>query len=697
MTIILDEFAAEFRQDVLRSAEATGEWQQDAFFDLFSGHLVEAGELDHADRAHYRGARGIQVDGYGGDPRDAAGVLTLIISDFDESTTPTNLTATEMKAVFNRPVNFLKKAMDAGWRTALEETAPGFGLADLIARRWAEIKKVRLFLLSNRKLSERVDGHQSGEIDGRPVTHSVWDIRRLHRFTTSGQEREDLDIDFEAEFGGGLPLLRAHATAGGDCESYLAAVPGSVLGAIYDRWGTRLLEQNVRVFLQARGKVNRGIRDTIEQDPEMFFAYNNGITATAEDVVTNERDGELRLIRTRNLQIVNGGQTTASLHIAHTRGRDLSGIFVQMKLSKIAPSLSSSVVPRISEYANTQNRVTAADFFANHPFHIRMEEFSRRLLAPSPEGTFAETKWFYERARGQFVDARAGLSRTERKKFDLENPRNQLIRKTDMAKFMRVWDEEPHVVSLGAQKNFASFAGAIGKEWKKSDTRFGEAYFREVVAKAIVFRKTERIVSTADWYGGGYRANIVAYAIAKVAHDVKQGGRAVDFERIWREQSVSSAMEAALAAAGRAACDVLTQPPDGMRNVTEWAKKQACWERVRSVDTGLSRRFVDELISADEQQERRRRTRRDQRQLAGIEAQLAVMAAGGEFWRDVDAWAGPRALLSAKERGVLRVAGRIPDSVPTEAQVRVLVELLARLVEHHECPYELPKPESASA
>ena len=697
MTITLDEFAAEFRQDVLRSAEAAGEWQQDAFFDVFCEHLVEAGELDHADRAHYRGARGVHVDGYGGDPRDAAGVLTLIINDFDESRTPTNLTATEMKAAFARPVNFLKKALEPGWRNDLEETAPGFGLADLVARRWAETKRVRLFLLSNRKLSERVDGHPSGEIGGRPVTHSVWDIRRLHRFTTSGQEREDLDIDFETDFGGGLPLLRAHATAGGDCESYLAAVPGSVLGAIYDRWGTRLLEQNVRVFLQARGKVNRGIRDTIERDPEMFFAYNNGITATAEDVVVKDRDGKLLLVRTRNLQIVNGGQTTASLHIAYTGRRDLSGIFVQMKLSKISPSLSSSVVPLISEYANTQNRVTAADFFANHPFHIRMEEFSRRLLAPSSEGTFAETKWFYERARGQFVDARARLSRTERKKFDLENPRSQLIRKTDMAKFMRVWDEEPHVVSLGAQKNFASFAADIGKEWKKSNTRFGEAYFREVVAKAIVFRKTERIVSTADWYEGGYRANVVAYAIAKLAHDVRKSERAVDFELIWRNQALSPVMETALASAAETAYEVLTHPQEGMKNVTEWAKKQACWERVRSSATRLPPRLVDDLISTQEQQDRRRSTRRDQRQLAGIEAQLAVMAAGGEFWRNVEKWGSERALLSTKEQGVLRVAGRIPDKIPTEAQVRVLVELLARLVEHNDCPYELPKPDPVPA
>ena len=689
MPISLEEFAAEFRQDVLRSADAGGVWQQDAFFELFCEHLAEAGEFDSADRSHYQGTRGIRVDGYGGDPRDASGVLTLIISDFDGSAAPPTLTGTAMKAAFTRLSNFLRKAMNPTWRNALEETAPGFGLAELIARRWSEVKKVRLFLLSNRALSERVDGHGSGELDGRPVTHSVWDIRRLHRFATSGQEREDLEIDFQTEFGGALPLLRAHAAEGGDCESYLAVIPGSVLGSIYDRWGTRLLEQNVRVFLQARGKVNKGIRETIEEEPEMFFAYNNGITATAEDVGVSERQGELLLTRAKNFQIVNGGQTTASLHIAHTAGKDLSGLFVQMKLSKIAHSRSSEVVPLISEYANTQNRVNAADFFANHPFHVDMEKFSRRLLAPSPEGTFGETKWFYERARGQFVDARVRLSRAERKKFDLEHPRHQLIRKTDLAKYMKVWDQQPHVVSLGAQKNFASFAEDIAKVWKASAVRFGEAYFREAVAKAIVFKRTERIVSAQTWYEGGYRANIVAYAIAKVAYDVSKKGRAVDFEQIWRDQALSRAMEATLAQAGETAYEVLMKPPEGMRNVTEWAKKQACWDRVRSSSVPLPPAFVEELLSPEEQQDHRRTARRDQRQLDGIEAQVAVVKAGGKFWRDVAEWGQERQLLGTKDLGVLRRAGQIPATTPTEAQVRLLTALLARLREQHNCPYEL--------
>lgn len=244
-------------------------------------------------------------------------------------------------------------------------------------------------------------------------------------------------------------------------------------------------------------------------------------------------------------------------------------------------------------------------------------------------------------------------------------------------------------MSLGAQKNFASFAQDIAKAWKASDTRFGEAYFCEAVAKAIVFKRTERIVSSQTWYEGGYRANIVAYAIAKVAHDVSEKGRAVDFEQIWRDQALSRAMEEALTKAGRTAYEVLTKPPEGMRNVTEWAKKQACWDRVRSSSAPLSPAFVAELLSLDEQQERRRTARRDQRQLDGIEAQMAVVNAGGKFWREVTNWGQERQLLGTKDLGILRRAGQIPARMPTEAQVRLLTALLARLQEQHDCPYEL--------
>ena len=482
-----------------------------------------------------------------------------------------------------------------------------------------------------------------------------------------------------AGFGGPLPVLPAQQSEA-DHESYLAIIPGKVLADIYDRWGARLLEQNVRVFLQARGKVNKGIRVTLENEPSMFFAYNNGITATAEEVDIVDDGGRLLLRRLKNFQIVNGGQTTASIHVAYRSRVDVSQTFVQMKLSVVDPERATRLVPKISEYANSQNRVSAADFFSNHPFHVRIEEFSRRIHAPAPDGTFRESKWFYERARGQFGDARARLTPAQRRKFDLENPRRQLFTKTDLAKYVNVWEGRPHEVSLGAQKNFAAFARRIGQEWNKAPDNFNEGWYREAIAKAIVFKATERLVSDQPWYEGGYRANIVAHAIAKTAHDITERGRAVDFQRIWRRQAPGPAMEEALAAASESVHDVLISPPPGISNVTEWAKKQACWVRVRDLDVSWPSAFLNDLISADEHRDVERHARRDQRELNGIESQIAVVQAGPGFWSEALAWGSDRGLLTSTEAGILRVAADPTGRrTPTEKQSFRAVEALRKL------------------
>ena len=426
----LDSFAEELFQDIVAAAGADGQIVEDVAFEKLCTAVLEAGEMDVADRVAYQGppGSGIRVDGYGGDPlEDGAGTLGLIILDFDHSRSGSRLTNTEMDVLFRRVSSFLRHALDSRWRNALEETSPAFGLADLIASRWSKVTRVRLLLVSNRQLSERAEGRETETLDGRPVTFSVWDLRRLYRFAEVGRGHEDIDVDLSGEFGGPLAVLPADQSKD-DFESYLGVIPGQVLAAIYDRFGARLLEQNVRVFLQARGKVNRGIRNTLENEPSRFFAYNNGITATAEDVDIERDNGRLLLHGMKNFQIVNGGQTTASLHVAY-RGRpgkrktevDLSRTSVQVKLTVVDRERATELVPKISEYANTQNRVSAADFFSNHPFHVRLETFSRRIYAPSAEGTFVQSKWFYERARGQYADARSQYGTTaQRKKFDLE-------------------------------------------------------------------------------------------------------------------------------------------------------------------------------------------------------------------------------------------------------------------------------------
>ena len=447
----------------------------------------------------------------------------------------------------------------------------------------------------------------------------------------------------------------------------------------------------MRVFLQARGKVNKGIRVTLENEPSMFFAYNNGITATAEEVDIENHGGRLLLRRLKNFQIVNGGQTTASVHVAKRNKVDVSQTFVQMKLSVVDPDRALNLVPKISEYANSQNRVSAADFFSNHPFHVRMEEFSRRIHAPAPDGTFLQSKWFYERARGQYADARAGLTPARRRKFDLENPRRQLFSKTDLAKYVNVWESRPHEVSLGAQKNFAAFARRVGQEWNRASDNFNEGWYREAVAKAIVFKATERLISDQPWYQGGYRANIVAYAIAKIAYDVKERGRVVDFARIWRRQSPGPAMEEAIVTVAEAVHEVLVSPPDGISNVTEWAKKQACWSRVTDLGVEFPSSFLEELISTEERRESERHARRDQRELNGMEAQIAVVTAGPGFWEEALAWGTERRLLTQTDEGILRVAANRRGKTPTDKQSVRAVETFRRL-QSEGFSAELPHP-----
>ena len=677
--ISIDEFSNEFFQDIQSEADASGRFVEDAFFEKSCACLIDEGEFDTVERAYYKNNSGsLRTDGYGGDPNESSGTLNLIISDFNSSSEIKSLNRTELESIISKPLRFVRQALKPVWRNALEETSPGFGLADLVARRWGKINRIRIILISNRELRLRVDGVESEQLDGCPVTYSVWDIGRLYRSLATGHGQEKIEIDLEQDFGNALPLLSAHLQ-GAEYEAYLAVIPGKVLGEIYDKWGARLLEQNVRVYLQARGNVNKGIKITLENDPSMFLAYNNGITATAEKIETEDKDGQLFLKYLNNFQIVNGGQTTASIHSSFRNGDDLSGVFVQMKLSIVNPEKIDEIVPKISRYANTQNRVNAADFFANHPFHVRMESFSRRLRAPSPDGTFRETKWFYERARGQYANARSFLTSAQRKKFDIEHPRSQLFSKTDLAKYMNVWLDCPHIVSLGAQKNFVHFAENIGKLWNENKDNFNEELFREIVAKAIFFKSTEKIVTNQPWYKGGYRANIVAYAIAKMAHDVNEMKRAVDFSAIWKNQSLGDVLENSLIHVSEAVHDILLDPLPSKSNITEWAKKQACWARVESLNIDWPDNFINELVTEEESKSKNKNAKKEQKMLNGIEAQTTVVNAGAEFWKNTLAWGLEKNVISPHEKSVLSICGNIPSKLPNEKQSANAISILEKL------------------
>lgn len=692
-----DGFYEELFKDVVTTADAYGMYKEEAFFDIVTDYLTDAGEFDEAIRAFYKPAQGgIRVDGYCGDPLDNAiskesnsGTLGLIIIDFNQNTEPALLSKADLEANFKRVEKFLLKSLDTKFRDSLEPTDPGFGLADMINTRWPNISSVKLFLLTNKRLSSRVKGKEANAIDGRKVIYSVWDITRFGNLVSSGKEREELIVDFDNLPNGPLRALLASSPERSN-QVYLAAIPGVDLAYIYDRWSTRLLEQNVRVFLQARSNVNKGIKRTIENEPDLFFSFNNGITATAEAIETTD-DGDLRISKLTNLQIVNGGQTTASIYAAFKNNVDLSKVYVQMKLSIVSPEEAKDLVPRISEYANSQNKVSAADFFANHPYHIRIEEFSRRLLAPASDSSFDQTKWFYERARGSYRDAQAYLSAAEKKKFLKEYPKTQTFTKTDLAKYLMVWSEKPYLVNRGAQKNFAEFAKDIAGAWDTDNKQFNEIYFKTLVAKKIVFDRTTKIVQERDWYeAGGYRAQHVVLAIGLLASAIASMGKSANFLAIWNMQGLSPSFERALAQAADAAHAVLMNPGEGYRNISEWAKQPKCWLALKQTEVAWDNEWLEGLIDKEQADELQREGARDQKELNGIEAQTAVVEAGADFWKDVLDWCVKEDEASEKERGILKTATGIPAKIPTDKQSIILVEMMRRLRKGG-CPYRLKR------
>ncbi len=673
------EFFHDFRQDLLAGAEANLSFQLSEFMGIVSSELVDTGFIDGYEFCHYRAQRGIRVDGYWFDDE---GTLDLFIADFECRNELASLTKTEVDAMFRRLMKFFEVCIDKNLHLDLEETSPEYGLAREILDRKSQIRRVNFFLISERILSDRIQSIDNTNLNGINTAFHVWDVSRLQRQRSSRGHKEILDIDFSALTGSGVSCLPAHLGSGA-YQAYLVVLPASVLSDLYERYGSRLLEQNVRCFLQARGNVNKGIRTTILNEPEMFFAYNNGITATAQEVDVRKTENGLEIVTIKDLQIVNGGQTTASLFHTHRKDKaSLEKIFVQMKLSVISESESDTVVPRISEYANTQNRVNAADFFSNHPFHIRIEEFSRRIWAPTQDGALRETKWFYERARGQYADAQSKLTQGERKRFQAEYPKPQMFTKTDLAKFENVWDEKPTFVNLGAQKNFAQYAKRIGQEWNKSPDTFNEFYYKRAIVRAILFRKTEKMVSAQPWYNGGYRANIVAYTLALLAFYCEQKDRSIDFMALWKDQAVPESIHQSLAATAKLVNDIIINPEAGISNVTEWCKKELCWQRLQKkvdeLDHILPREFKAGLILKSELGEAKKSARQTQKMDNGIEAQKMVMSISGPEWQSLLQRSQERELLTQRETEILRIATQIPRKIPSEKQSMILIGLLEK-------------------
>lgn len=677
------EFHFDLGQMVAARGMATADFSVAAFTELVTEALTDTGAIQEFVPLSFRSPNGsIRIEGYGF--ADDGLTLDLVAAEFDGGEEVETLTRAAMDSCFRRVERFLSDAPKQSFLNAVDVGHPVWGFARQLADQLQSVSRVRCHLLTDKTLTGSIKELPSVQQDGREVVYRVWDLRAIQRLLASS-EPDEIEIDMVEMFGTGLPCLAANAS-NADSASYLTVIPGAWLAAIYDKWSGRLLEQNVRTFLQAKGKVNKGIRKTILEEPDMFFAYNNGISATASEAEFTQKDGVLRLAKLRHLQIVNGGQTTASIFnvLKKDKAVNLDRIQVQMKLSVIKPELVDSLVPRISQYANSQNKVSDADFFSNHPFHVRIEGISRRLWAPAPDGTLVQTRWFYERARGQYANATAWLTPARKREFELQNPRSQVITKTDLAKVVMTFRGQPHTVCYGSQKNFMQFAEYVGDAWKDEGVDFGDAWFRGAVAGTIIFRAMERQVQKADWYSQGYRAQIVTYAIALMQHHLGKAGQAIDFERTWKRQAPSSEIMEALLSVGEQVNRRIVEAASayGIANVTEWCKRERCWEDLKShIDTAVFNVLELDLVSSEVASSGKRGARKEQKITNEVEAQTHVVNRGAAYWQRLLHWAEAGTLMTPSELDVLRVASRMPRIIPTGPQAAKLLQVAAKAVD----------------
>jgi len=654
----LEEFAENLRQDVLVRGFDSPNYEVDVFTEDVIEAMTDAGESDGFILCNCDG-RGYKINAY--NVSSDGDCIDLFISIYTRQVPPQRVPAADIDRHFSRLRGFFQRALTDNFRAGLEESSPEFDAADSIHSSRGDVTRGRLFLLTDGLTSARE--YQDAVVDGVNFTHHVWDIQRIFRMESSGATRETIDVKFE-EFGDRVVCI-CSADPAYEYATYVGYFPASLLVRIYERYGARLLERNVRSFLQARGKINRGIRDTILHEPQRFLAYNNGISATAERVEFEVNEGNvIFLTRAVSFQIVNGGQTTASLYTAVKKDKaDVSGISVQVKLTVPKdPTSIDQLAPRISLYANSQNKVNTADFSANHPFHLRIEELSRTIWAPAPAGTQIETRWYYERARGSYNDAmaRAGTP-GERKRWKIQHPVSQKFTKTDLAKFGHTWDQKPHTVSRGAEKNFVEFMAEL---LEKRPPVPDESYFRHLIAKAILFRRAEKLVQAQNY--GGYRANVVTYSLAWLSHHTAQ---TIDLDRIWRAQVLPQELDETIRIVSKAAYDHLVEGAQG-GNVTEWAKKERCWEKFRTCDIGIPASLLRPVVTKRELASGGAAVVRDGS--ADVEAYARIRIVPADEWFAISGWAKETGNLEPWQRGLAYSLGRLAaqNKPPSTNQVQ---------------------------
>ncbi|MGA5691547.1 AIPR family protein [Cytobacillus pseudoceanisediminis] len=580
------EFLLDFMEELEEKAIKTGSYQV-PFLEKMISFMDRPDDPEILIPPYKDTGKNIAVNAYSFD--DENHVLDLFVADYNFEQNEEDLLSINMTAVAeiaNRAKRFVTNAKSL--LQTIDHSLEAYDLAKVIDEEMDSLNEINIFVVtnmyyaSNKPIEMTIPGIETANVQ-------VWDIDRVQQLITSEQAIETDYIDFERDYGETFEMMFVPDPSSGvkEFDCYVGYISAELLAKAYDEWGQKLVERNVRSFLQARGGTNKGIRDTLK-DPfqrKMFVAYNNGISTVARTGDFEPvKDGvnQYKIKGLSGWQIVNGGQTTASIHKAYKEGISLKDVYVQAKLtilqvnefvSKDQHLLEDEMISRISQYANTQNKINKSDLLANTRFMSDLEKFSRNIWIPAKDGRRPESKWYFERARGQYmVDINRRKRGKEQTDFKKQYPKDKVLTKVDLAKYFMSWEGYPHVSSKGGEEAFKKFMDLNKSFWSGStQDKITLSVYQKLIARAIINQRVKEIVDEMKLRG--YKANVIYYTVAMLHYLYSEQ---IDLVGVWEEQSLSEKWEDIIRIIADKTLSYLKESA-GERNVTQWAKQEACW------------------------------------------------------------------------------------------------------------------------
>ena len=584
----IDEFLLSMQDDV-RTALSTGgpsdpkddpvKIEELVFTEIAVKHMADIGMTYEEHAFCYFNAKvknaNVRLNGWALD--ENADNLDLYVSLYNGFTDITSIPDSSIKDQANYCSRFVSNCVEGKLAQVVDESHDAYGLVLALQNTYTTLDQIRIYIITDGKVKTR--SYNTKVIAGKHVKIEVMDIERLYNHWQSGKPRDELTINFNEIFGQPLPCLWVPSADEDEYEYGLAIFTGEILRYLYEKYGSRILQANVRAFLMERGKVNKEISKTLMNEPKLFMAYNNGLVIVADEIRLGvDENGSPGITYMKGLQIVNGGQTTASMFFTKRKypSTDLSSVRISAKIIKLPTGTSVEsdyFVTNVARFANLQNSVRDSDLTSNQPVHIDFEKYSERVFCPD-----GVSRWFYERSTGSYnvMLNRIGKTKLGIKKMKLAMPSSQKITKTDLAKYISAWNQYPHKTSFGGQKNFTFFMDMIRDDQHFFSVNSNDDYKRAVAA-VILFKNVLKLVKR-DFKA--FQANIAAYTVSLIS---RRYGDQFDMLKVWDNQGISQSLSDQIMIWSRAVWEKLEETADG-RMVSEWSKKPECWDELSNFD-----------------------------------------------------------------------------------------------------------------